>query len=75
LDRIEDNNIIIACLLFGLTDIISAINIAYDMLNTFNLIRSGLIMNVGGGIFNSVNDIRLGDIIINQLNVTSENVI
>jgi len=75
LGRIGDHNVVIACLPSGLTGTTSAANVAHDMLNTFDSIRFGLIAGIGGGVPSSVNDIRLGDIVVSQPDVMSGGVI
>jgi nucleoside phosphorylase len=58
--------VIIACLSFGVTGTTSAAYVARDMLYTFDSIRFGLMVGIGGGVPSSGNDIRLGDIVVSK---------
>jgi hypothetical protein len=74
-DRIGDHNLIIAYLSFGVINIISAVNIARDIFYIFNSIRFDFIIDIGSGISNSGNNIRLNDIMISKPTKIFENVI
>jgi nucleoside phosphorylase len=73
--RIGDHNVVIACLPFGVTGTTSAANVAHDMLCTFDSIRFGLMVGIGGGVPSAGNDIRLGDIVVSKPAETSAGVI
>jgi nucleoside phosphorylase len=75
LGRIRDHNIVIACLPSGVTGTTSAANIGRDMFHTFESIRFGLMVGIGGGMSSAGNDIRLGDIVMSKLSGTSGGVI
>lgn len=61
LGSIGDHNIVIACLPKGKTGANSAATVASHMVNTFPVIRFGLIVGIGGGIPPKV---RLGDVVV-----------
>src|SRR5450432_738643 len=73
--RIGDHNVVIACLPLGVPGTTSAANVARDMLHTFDSIRFGLIVGIGGGVPSLGNDIRLGDIVVSKPAGTSGGVI
>ena len=64
LGRIGDHNIVIACLPKGRYGIASAASVAKDMLRSFESIRVGLMVGIGGGAPSGKHDIRLGDIVV-----------
>ena len=62
--RIGDHHIVIACLPKGRYGIASAASVAKDMLRSFESIRIGLMVGIGGGAPSGKHDIRLGDIVV-----------
>jgi nucleoside phosphorylase len=64
LGRIGRHNVAIACLPRGMYGLINAAHVAKDMLRTFNNIRIGLMVGIGGGAPTAKHDIRLGDIVV-----------
>ncbi|KAK6342185.1 hypothetical protein TWF730_001664 [Orbilia blumenaviensis] len=75
LGKIGEHNVAIACLPAGMYGIVSAATVASQMLSTFESIRFGLMVGIGGGIPSKENDIRLGDIVVSQPSGTSGGVI
>jgi nucleoside phosphorylase len=63
--RIGVHNVVIACLPAGLTGIGEAATVASNMRRSFP-IRFGLMVGVGGGVWSTKVDVRLGDVIIGQ---------
>ena len=64
LGRIGDHHIVIACLPKGRYGTVSAASVAKDMLRSFECIRIGLMVGIGGGAPSPKHDIRLGDIVV-----------
>ena len=64
LGRIGDHYIVIACLPKGRYGIASAASVANNMLRSFESIRVGLMVGIGGGAPSGKHDIRLGDIVV-----------
>lgn len=64
LGRIGDHHIVIACLPKGRYGIASAASVAKDMLRSFESIRIGLMVGIGGGAPSEKHDIRLGDVVV-----------
>ena len=64
LGRIGDHHIVIACLPKGRYGIASAASVAKDMLRSFESIRIGLMVGIGGGAPSGKHDIRLGDVVV-----------
>jgi nucleoside phosphorylase len=63
--KIGDHNIVAACLPAGTTGNNSAVNVAANMLRSFP-IKIGLMVGVGGGVWSTKFDIRLGDVVVSQ---------
>jgi nucleoside phosphorylase len=63
---IKEHNIVIACLPSGDYGLVSANTVAMQLLSSFRSIRFGLMVGIGGGVPNSVADIRLGDVVISK---------
>lgn len=66
LGRIGSHNIVLACLPNDAYGTTSAAVVATHLLYTFNQIRMGLMVGVGGGVPSSTNDIRLGDVVVSS---------
>jgi nucleoside phosphorylase len=66
LGRIGEHNIVIACLPAGQTGTNSAASVAMQMKSSFDSIRFGLMVGIGGGVPSAEHDIRLGDVVISQ---------
>lgn len=64
LGRIKTHHVVIACLPQGRCGIASAASVAKDMLRSFESIRIGLMVGIGGGAPSHKHDIRLGDIVV-----------
>src|SRR5271155_5806896 len=75
--RVHDHNVVIACLPAGVEGVAAAATVANDMLRTFQELRFGLLVGVGGGIPDVENgiDVRLGDVVVSQPSGTSGGVI
>jgi nucleoside phosphorylase len=63
--RIGDHDIVVACLPAGIMGNNSAANVATDMMRSFP-IKIGLMVGVGGGVWSTKSDIRLGDVVVSQ---------
>ena len=66
LGRIGRHNVVLACLPTGVIGTLSAARVANQMLQTFEWIRFGLIVGIGGGAPSKENDIRLGDVVVSK---------
>ncbi|KAH7322566.1 hypothetical protein B0I35DRAFT_183940 [Stachybotrys elegans] len=66
LGRVGQHNVVIACLPHWNYGLVSAANVASDMLRTFTNVRFGLMVGVGGGV-PTKQDIRLGDVVVSSL--------
>ena len=64
LGRIGNHDVVIACLPMGRHGIASAASVAKDMLRSFQSIRIGLLVGIGGGAPSKKHDIRLGDVVV-----------
>ena len=64
LGRIGNHNVVIVCLSKGQYGLVPAATAAINMLNTFEAIRIGLMVGIGGGAPSAANDIRLGDVVV-----------
>ena len=84
LGQVGDHNVVIACLPSHTTGTVSAATVAQQMLATFESIRFGLMVGIGGGIpsigIPSISksealDIRLGDVVVSDPDTTFGGVI
>jgi nucleoside phosphorylase len=66
LGRIGRHNVVLACLPTGVIGTLSTARVANQMLQTFEGIRFGLMVGIGGGVPSEENDIRLGDIVVSK---------
>ncbi|KAK6338419.1 hypothetical protein TWF730_002481 [Orbilia blumenaviensis] len=66
LGSIGEHNIVIASLPPGVYGLTSATTVAIQMLSSFESIRFGLMVGIGGGIPSRAHDVRLGDIVVSQ---------
>lgn len=64
--KIGEHNVVIACLAFGRTGLVSATEVAMEMKLSFKSIRFGLMVGVGGGVPSEEVDIRLGDVVVSR---------
>ena len=64
LGQIGSHNVVIACLPEGSYGTNLAASHAQDMLRSFESIRIGLMVGIGGGAPSKKNDIRLGDVVV-----------
>ncbi|KAK3312589.1 nucleoside phosphorylase domain-containing protein, partial [Apodospora peruviana] len=67
LGSIGSHNVVIACLPHWNYGLVSAANVARDMLRTFPNLRFGLMVGIGGGV-PTKQDVRLGDIVVSSRN-------
>jgi nucleoside phosphorylase len=75
LGSIGKHNIAIACLPAGVYGITSAATVATQMLSSFESIRIGLMVGIGGGVPTQGCDIRLGDVVVSKPGKTSGGVV
>lgn len=77
LGHIYNHNVVIACLPAGVDSTNAAATVATNMLRTFRGLRFGLIVGIRGGIPNLDKevDIRLGDVVVSQLDKTHGGVV
>ncbi|KAH8195216.1 hypothetical protein TruAng_010616 [Truncatella angustata] len=66
LGRVGKHNVAIAALPHWQYGLVSAANVARDMIRTFPNIRIGLMVGIGGGAPSSKHDIRLGDVVVSS---------
>ena len=66
LGRIGEHNVVMACLPAGWMGNNSAASVAVQMKSSFNAIRFGLMVGIGGGVPSAEHDIRLGDVVVSQ---------
>ena len=66
LGQIGQHRIVVACLPHWNYGLVSAANVARDMLRTFTNVRFGLMVGIGGGV-PTKQDIRLGDVVVSSL--------
>ena len=66
LGRIGQHNIVVACLPAGVYGTTSAATVAAQMLSSFESIRIGLVVGIGGGVPSKGCDIRLGDVVVSK---------
>ncbi|KAI9035596.1 uncharacterized protein KD926_003200, partial [Aspergillus affinis] len=66
LGRIYGHNVAIACLPSGVYGTTSAATVATQMQSTFESIRFGLMIGIGGGVPSGKVDIRLGDVVVSK---------
>ena len=64
LGRIGRHNVVLACLPKGQIGTNAAAVVATRMQSAFPAVRFGLMVGIGGGVPSSVNDVRLGDVVI-----------
>lgn len=62
--RIGHHNVVVACLPKGKYGIASAAKVATHMIRSFESIRIGLMVGIGGGAPTLKNDVRLGDVVV-----------
>lgn len=66
LGRIGNHNVAMACLPAGETGTNGAAAMAAEMLHTFDRIKIGLLVGIGGGIPYNKHDLRLGDVVVSS---------
>ncbi|KAL2844259.1 hypothetical protein BJX68DRAFT_277842 [Aspergillus pseudodeflectus] len=64
LGRIGSHNIVLACLPSGVTGTTSAAVVANRMRSTFQGLRFGLMVGIGGAAPSETDDVRLGDVVV-----------
>ncbi|TIA37986.1 Pfs, NACHT and ankyrin domain protein [Aureobasidium pullulans] len=62
--RIENHNVVVACLPHGIYGTTSAATTASSMLFSFPNVKVGLMVGIGAAIPSDANDIRLGDVVV-----------
>jgi nucleoside phosphorylase len=66
LGRIKEHNVVIACQPAGVYGTTSAAVVAAQMLSSFEHIKIGLMVGIGGGAPSKQHDIRLGDVVVSR---------
>ncbi|KAL4796453.1 nucleoside phosphorylase domain-containing protein [Aspergillus venezuelensis] len=66
LGRICSHNVVITCLPTGIHGPVTAATVAARLLSTFQSIRFGLMVGIGGGVPSLHHDIRLGDVVVGK---------
>jgi nucleoside phosphorylase len=66
LGRMGEHYVVIACLPAGQMGNNSAASVAVQMKSSFDAIRFGLMVGIGGGVPSAEHDVRLGDVIVSQ---------
>jgi ankyrin repeat domain-containing protein 50 len=66
LGSLKGHNVVVACLPVGVYGTTSAATVATQMLASFKSIRFSLMVGVGGGVPNTREDIRLGDVVVSR---------
>ncbi|PGG95325.1 hypothetical protein AJ79_10119, partial [Helicocarpus griseus UAMH5409] len=66
LGKLNGHHVVIACLPTGIYGTISAATVVTHLVSTFPQIQFGLMVGIGGGVPNSTNDIRLGDVVVSK---------
>ena len=66
LGRIDEHNVVIACLPAGQTGTNSAASVAVQMKSKFVSIQFGLMVGIGGGVPSVESELQLGDVVISQ---------
>src|SRR5208282_1216660 len=66
LGRIGEHNIVIAGLPDGLAGIAFATIVAERLSVTFSCVKALLLVGIGGGVYTTKNDIRLGDVVVSR---------
>lgn len=66
LGKIGEHSIVVACLPAGVYGTTSAAVAAAQMMNSFESVRFGLLVGIGGGIPCEEADIRLGDVVVSK---------
>ena len=66
LGRMGEHNVVIACLPAGQMGTNSAASVAVQMKSSFDAIRFGLMVGIGGGVPSTEHDVRLGDVVVSQ---------
>ena len=66
LENIYGHNIVMACLPAGKTGIGYAAIVVQHMRSSFDSIRFGLMVGIGGGVPSKGHDIRLGDVVVSK---------
>jgi nucleoside phosphorylase len=66
LGKLCGHHVVIACLPSGIYGTISAADVLSHLVRTFQTIKFGLMVGIGGGVPNNSNDIRLGDVVASK---------
>jgi nucleoside phosphorylase len=66
LGRVGPHNVAIACLPLGVMGVTSAARVAEQMSWTFQALRFGLMVGIGGGVPSAEDNVRLGDVVVSM---------
>ena len=66
LGRIGEHKVVIAGLPEGLPGIASATTVAERLWTSFHAVKALLLVGIGGGVFTTKNDMRLGDVVVSR---------
>ncbi|KAJ5333568.1 uncharacterized protein N7506_007351 [Penicillium brevicompactum] len=75
LGEINGHNVVVACLPAGIYGTVSAAVVGANMISTYQRIRFGLLVGIGGGVPSPSFDVRLGDIVVSRPTGTSPGVV
>ncbi|KLJ11374.1 hypothetical protein EMPG_09678 [Blastomyces silverae] len=75
LGSVSGHNVVVACLPVGVYGTTSATAAVSHLISTYQNIRFGLMVGVGGGVPGGIPDIRLGDVVVSKPTDTSSGVI
>jgi nucleoside phosphorylase len=64
LGQIKDHKVVLACLPAGSHGVTSAARVAEQLLSSFESIKFGVMVGIGGGVPSNSADIRLGDVVV-----------
>lgn len=64
LGQIKDHKVVLACLPAGSQGVTSAARVAEQLLSSFESIKFGVMVGIGGGVPSNSADIRLGDVVV-----------
>ncbi|KAL2817370.1 hypothetical protein BJX63DRAFT_419631 [Aspergillus granulosus] len=75
LGSVSGHNVVVACLPAGVYGTTSATAAVSHLMSTYQNVRFGLMVGVGGGVPSNNHDIRLGDVVVSKPTDTSSGVI
>ena len=71
--KMNGHNVVMGCLPAGQMGENAAASAAADMATTFPAIKIGLLVGIGGGVPSEDHDVRLGDVVVSQPDMTNRN--